>query len=83
MHCVHARRDTLWYRTRRYVRRNRVQVVAALSVMLALGLGLAAEEARRMEALAERDKVLRLSAFQDLEDLERDADRLWPPRAAM
>ncbi len=41
-----------------------------------------AEEARRQEAAAlrERSNVLRLSAFQVLEDLEREADGLWPAR---
>ena len=38
------------------------------------------EEAERQEALArrERSNVLRLSAFQELGDLEREAERLWP-----
>jgi len=37
-------------------------------------------EAERLEALArrERSNVLRLSAFQELADLEREADLLWP-----
>ncbi len=37
-------------------------------------------EAQRQEAIArrERSNVLRLSAFQELEDLEREADGLWP-----
>jgi formylglycine-generating enzyme required for sulfatase activity/serine/threonine protein kinase len=54
----------------------------------ALGLAQASEqranenlaEARRQEALArrERSNVLRLSAFQELADLEDSADALWP-----
>jgi formylglycine-generating enzyme required for sulfatase activity len=37
-------------------------------------------EAQRQEAIArrERSNVLRLSAFQELEDLEREAAALWP-----
>jgi len=39
-----------------------------------------AAEARRQEELARRERanVLRLSAFQELGDLEREADGLWP-----
>ncbi len=76
-----ARRETWRFRLARYVRRNRIQVVAASAVVLALIAGLAAEKIRREEARAERDKVLRLSAFQELEDLRTEADALWPPRA--
>jgi len=41
-----------------------------------------ATEAQRQESIArlEREKVLRLSAFQDLEDLEGRAQALWPAR---
>jgi len=40
------------------------------------------EEAQRQEGIARRERanVLRLSAFQELDDLERAADRLWPAR---
>ncbi|MEQ8767114.1 MAG: SUMF1/EgtB/PvdO family nonheme iron enzyme [Planctomycetota bacterium] len=39
-----------------------------------------AEEARRQQENAQRERsnVLRLAAFQKLEDLTREADRLWP-----
>jgi formylglycine-generating enzyme required for sulfatase activity/serine/threonine protein kinase len=37
-------------------------------------------EARAVEAARQRDEVLRLSALQELDDLRRAADQLWPAR---
>jgi formylglycine-generating enzyme required for sulfatase activity len=44
-----------------------------------------ATEARRQEAIArsEQAKVLRLSAFQILEDLQHEAESLWPAEPAL
>ncbi len=41
--------------------------------------------AKEQEALAKREKanVLRLSAFQTLDDLVKEADELWPPEPAL
>jgi serine/threonine protein kinase/formylglycine-generating enzyme required for sulfatase activity len=44
----------------------------------ALGTKTSEAEASAAEATRRKDEVLRLSALQRLDDLEREADRLWP-----
>ncbi|MCE9594391.1 MAG: SUMF1/EgtB/PvdO family nonheme iron enzyme [Planctomycetes bacterium] len=76
----------------KWMRRNRALAAALVAVVLALaiGLGFALSEKARADANAEaanaaahraqreRSNVLRLSAFQELDDLRADAARLWP-----
>ena len=80
------------YRLRKFVRRNRGPVAAALAIALALLLGaigfawqasVATAEAQRADTLARlavqrADDVLSLSAIQELQELRARADALWP-----
>jgi eukaryotic-like serine/threonine-protein kinase len=61
-HAVHARRESLWYRTQKFVGRYRTGVAAVSIVFLALavGMGVALQQAR----LA-RDEAHRAEAVQD------------------
>ena len=84
---VRARPDTRIYRASRFVRRNRTLVAATAAVFLVLCASLLFVDRERRqaaasseEARAQRDKVLQLSTFLELEDLEREAGRLWPAR---
>jgi serine/threonine-protein kinase len=68
---------------RKWIGRNRgLALVSAAAIVLAVG-GLAAVghvQARgKQVADAQRANVMRLSAFQELEDLKALADELWPP----
>ncbi len=83
---VSARPPSMAYSMRKYVRRHRLQVVAAVVVMMTafVGVGvslryamLASEQAE--EAGAQRRDVLRLAARQDLDVLLREEASLWPP----
>jgi len=78
---VLARRDTIGYRTTKFVRRNRTAVAAAVLVLLALVAGIIATAwqariARRERALAEQrfDEVRQLAnvALVDIHDAIRD-----------
>lgn len=73
------------YRFRKLVRRNRAiaAAFAASSLVLAAATALTAKEMLAAErerdvAEARAEEVLRLSAFQDLEELIARADDLWP-----
>jgi len=74
------------YAVRKYVRRHRLQVAAIAGVMVTALVGavvslryamLASDRAE--EATKERRDVLRLAARQDLEELLREQESLWPP----
>ncbi|MCI0453055.1 MAG: bifunctional serine/threonine-protein kinase/formylglycine-generating enzyme family protein, partial [Candidatus Latescibacteria bacterium] len=74
------------YRLRKFVRRNRVPVVAGTAVALAVILGLVASttlflenRASRRVAEAQRDQILRLSDANVLAQLESTIDDLRPP----
>ncbi|HXV13583.1 MAG TPA: bifunctional serine/threonine-protein kinase/formylglycine-generating enzyme family protein [Candidatus Krumholzibacteria bacterium] len=74
------------YRLRKFVRRNRVPVVAGTAVALAVVLGLVASttlflenRASRRVAEAQRDQILRLSDANVLAQLESTVDDLRPP----
>jgi serine/threonine protein kinase/tetratricopeptide (TPR) repeat protein len=67
---VEARPPSRLYRLRKFVRRNRVQVIAAGLVLLALvagvvgtGVGLVRAESARRDAVAQRDKAERVAKF--------------------
>jgi serine/threonine protein kinase/formylglycine-generating enzyme required for sulfatase activity len=80
------------YRLRKFVRRNRGPVAAAVAIALALLLGaigfawqasVATAEAQRADtsarlAVQRADDVLSLSAIQELQELRARADALWP-----
>jgi serine/threonine protein kinase/formylglycine-generating enzyme required for sulfatase activity len=82
---VDARGDSVAYRTVRFVRRNRIAVGAAAVVVLGLAIGLLVAIAGWKDAVAanehaqrETRKLLQLAARQDLQDLQSEADELWP-----
>jgi eukaryotic-like serine/threonine-protein kinase len=86
---VLARRDTIGYRTAKFVRRNRTAVAAAAVVVLALIVGIIATAwqariARRERALAEQrfDEVRQLAnvALVDIHDAIRDLPGATPAR---
>ena len=82
---VEAAPPSAFYRLRKLVRRHRA-ASAALCVALAstsigaavAGVGLVVARAGERRAEQEHARVLRLSAFQELEDLRRLAGELWP-----
>ena len=57
---VAARPDSVWYRTRKFAARHRIEIGAAAAIVLALlaGTGIAVSQARR--SAAERDRALEL-----------------------
>ena len=74
------------YRVRKFVRRNRVPVIAGTAVALAVVLGLVVSttlfvqnRAQRRVAEAQRDQILRLSDANVLTKLEKEVDELRPP----
>jgi serine/threonine protein kinase/formylglycine-generating enzyme required for sulfatase activity len=74
------------YRVRKFVRRNRVSVLAGTAVALAVVLGLIASttlflenRASRRVAEAQRDQILRLSDANVLAQLVAAVDELRPP----
>ncbi len=82
---IQARPPTTLYQLRKFARRNRPLAGALIAVALALIAGLISSlvlKARSDEnaALAQRrsEDLLRLAAFQRLEDLTVEADELWP-----
>jgi len=83
---VRAYEAGAWATARKWVRRNRPLAAALLAGVLVLIAGLAVSSslyvrARDNAARANEraEDVLRLSALQDLEDLNLEADALWPP----
>jgi formylglycine-generating enzyme required for sulfatase activity/serine/threonine protein kinase len=86
---VQAHRSGAWIEFVKWMQRNRALALAWSSAVILALLGLGAtllveirgrqraEEARQV-AQRERSNVLRLSAFQELADLERRAESLWP-----
>jgi serine/threonine-protein kinase len=54
---VEAHRDTRWYRIRKFVRRNAIETVAALSVVVSLMLGMGGAFWQASEARLERDRA--------------------------
>ncbi len=83
---VLASPPTRRYRLQKFVRRNRVPVVAGTAVALAVLLGLVVSttlflqnRASRRVAEAQRDQILRLSDANVLEQLEGGVDELRPP----
>ena len=70
----------------KWIQRNRIAAVASAAAVLALVAGFFVSlaqkneaDAQRSEVRYERDNVLRLSAFQKLDDLRHEADDLlWP-----
>jgi serine/threonine protein kinase/formylglycine-generating enzyme required for sulfatase activity len=84
---VSARPDSWSYRASKFVRRNKLVVGAAVLLLLALVGGFTAstllyfqKETQRRLAEQRADDVLSLSAGQDLQELVRSADDLWPAR---
>jgi serine/threonine-protein kinase len=80
---VSAHRTGALVELRKWVARNRgLAAVSAAAILLTLG-GLAAVsyvQARGKRAAdAQRANVMRLSALQELKDLKKLADELWPP----
>jgi eukaryotic-like serine/threonine-protein kinase len=59
---VQARPQTVWYRTRKFVRRNRLPVAAAAALLLSLLAGLAVSTALYFQAAAARDRARREAA---------------------
>ncbi|MCP3920930.1 MAG: SUMF1/EgtB/PvdO family nonheme iron enzyme [bacterium] len=78
---ITARPASRLYTLGKFVRRNRVAVLAGLAVLLSLIAGLVASLRFGFGELRQRRQVLRLSALQDVEDLIARADALWPLRA--
>jgi serine/threonine protein kinase/formylglycine-generating enzyme required for sulfatase activity len=81
---VKAHRTGALIELRKWVGRNRALAASlAAALVIALGglsgVGYVQAEGKK-ESDAERANVMRLSAFQELEDLKREADELWPPR---
>ena len=83
---VLAGRPDVFYRARKFVRRNRLVVTAGLLVTAALVAGVvgivsgrAEAEERAAEALAETAKFQRMSDHMLLQDLVTEAGGLWPP----
>ncbi len=72
---VLARPDTLFYRTSKYVRRNRVTVVAAAVAALSLGVGLVAER-RQARIASERFELVRGIAHKLIFDVHDEVARL-------
>ncbi len=75
-----------WYRTRKFIQRNRASVAAAAAAVFLLSLGFAATawlylENARTGRLArdQADAILRLSDVKRLEAVIEDAERLYPP----
>jgi formylglycine-generating enzyme required for sulfatase activity len=94
---VEARGDSVAYRTRRFVRRNRLVVAAACVVVVGLAVGLVVAlagwndaidargeaQAAQQTAQSETRKLLQLAARQDLAALISEADELWPLEPAL
>jgi formylglycine-generating enzyme required for sulfatase activity len=76
---VQAGRTSTIYRVRKFVRRNRLAVGAALALTVALLLGLAGTGVGLLRAREENRRVMRLADTKRLADLEREAAALWPP----
>ena len=83
---VMARPESTLYLVRKYVRRHRLQVIAAAGVLGTAITGavvslryatIASEQAEQAER--ERLDVLRLAARQDIDALLREQESLWPP----
>ena len=86
---IEAARPTVFYRLRKLVRRHRAASIVAVSLGLGLvlaaigaGLGMVAARASARAAEEERAKVLRLSVFEQLEDLTDEQTALWPAEPA-
>ena len=75
---VLAGRPGIPYRVGKFVRRNRVAVLAGVLVAGASAAGIFGIVSGRIEAEARADDVLRLSALQTLDDLVEEANELWP-----
>ena len=78
---VEARGDGLGYRTSRFVRRHKVGVVAAVSLVLALGLGLAAvlwqaRETAREAARANATLDYVLATFESVDPVELEGGQI-------
>ena len=75
---VLARKDTLWYRSSKFVARHRAVVIAAASAALALvaGLGIALHEARIARQQAEAARWERTRAERRFNDVRKLANSL-------
>ena len=87
---VRAYRIGAWAEFRKWVARNRALATASAAALLLAFVGSVAvgyvqsrgrRAAERQETIARQEhaNVLRLSAFQELADLQQLAERLWPP----
>ncbi len=75
---VRAHEHGAWAEARKWIRRNRGLALALVGLIVALVVGLAVSLLQRNIARTEKVNVLRLSAFQNLRELEVQADQLWP-----
>ncbi|HSJ65191.1 MAG TPA: serine/threonine-protein kinase [Gemmatimonadaceae bacterium] len=69
---VHAHRDTRAYRTRKFLRRHRVQVAAGLLVLLSLIVGTGAAVWQARVASEQRDLAQRSAASAEAQRLQAD-----------
>ena len=63
---------------RKWIGRNKGLAIASAAALLALVGGFATSSSLYVNAAERSTEVLRLSALQDLDDLTREADTLWP-----
>lgn len=75
---VGAHEGGAWAETKKWVRRNRALATALLGIVVALGVGLGVALVLLTRTRDEKANVLRLSAFQELDDLRAEAAELWP-----
>lgn len=77
---IQARPASKLYTLEKFVRRNKVLVVATLMVILALSAGLIASLRFGQQEAERRREVLQLSALQEVDELVSRADgsQLWP-----
>ena len=73
-----ARRDTVRYRTSKFVRRNRAFVAAISLVLVGLVAVSAVQAAGKRAERREKEKVLRSSDIKRLHVLADQAELLWP-----
>ena len=80
---VLAARPSALYRAGRFVRRNRLAVLAGTLVTAGVAVGVLGIAAGRREAEAKNDELLRLADVERYSQLaDREADKLWPPHPA-
>jgi len=75
---VQAYETGAWAEARKWVRRNKPLAGSLAAVVILLILGIVSSLVQQRRAEAETAKVLRLSDVKVLQELEAEADELWP-----